>query len=87
MRNYALVKGAYGHLSQANKNILPTTSIYSVNYLPINEFKSNMPYAELGYGIENLFRFVTLGMVHRLTYLNNTNVRKWGLNLGLVFNF
>ena len=46
-----------------------------------------MPYAEVGYGIENLFRFVTLGMVHRLTYLNNTDVRKWGINLGLVFNF
>ena len=87
LRNYALIKGAYGHLSEANKNILPSTNTYGVNYLPINEFKSNMPYAEVGYGIENLFRFVTLGMVHRLTYLNNTDVRKWGINLGLVFNF
>ena len=87
LRNYALVKGAYGHLSEANKNILPASNGYGVNYLPINEFKNNMPYAEVGYGIENLFRFVTLGMVHRLTYLNNTNLRKWGVNVGLVFNF
>jgi hypothetical protein len=87
LRNYALIKGAYGKLSEANKNIQPTTNIYGVNYLPINEFKNNIPYAEVGYGVENLFRFVTLGMVHRLTYLNNTDVRKWGINLGLVFKF
>jgi hypothetical protein len=67
--------------------MLPTTNTYGVNYLPINEFKSNIPYAEVGYGVENLFRFVTLGMVHRLTYLNNPDVRKWGINLGLVFKF
>jgi hypothetical protein len=87
LRNYAVIKGAYGIINEANKNMLPTTNTYGVNYLPINEFKSNIPYAEVGYGVENLFRFVTLGMVHRLTYLNNPDVRKWGINLGLVFKF
>lgn len=84
LRNYAVVKAAYGNLSASNKSLLPPEQL---GYLPINEFKNYTPYLEAGYGIENLFRFVTLGAVHRLTYLNNTRVRKWGINVGLVFNF
>jgi len=86
LRNYALIKGAYGHLTNENKALIPQRNIGGKELLPIYEFK-NEPYLEVGYGIENIFRFVTLGAVHRLTYLNNKDVRSWGINVGLLFQF
>lgn len=83
LRNYALVKATYGNLSKTNRDIM----LYNKPYLPVNGFSQNIPYVEAGYGVENIFRFVTLGLVHRLTYLNKKNVRHWGVNLGLVFKF
>ncbi len=86
LRNYALVKGAYGTLTDENKNVKTAFDLNGRSVLPVYEFK-NEPYLEVGYGIENLFRFVTLGAVHRLTYLNNVNVRRWGINVGFIFQF
>ena len=45
-------------------------------------FKKNEPYVELGYGVENIFRFLRVDFVHRLTYLENTTnvkARKFGI--------
>ncbi len=86
-RNYANIKAAYGHLSRANENAIPPKEATNPPVMPINEFRNDKPYVEVGYGIENIFRFVTVGMVHRLTYLHNPHVRKWGVNVGLVFKF
>ena len=86
LRNYGLVKGAYGSVSQANKDLFSPIDAQGRAFSPVYEFK-NEPYIEVGYGIENLFRFMTLGAVHRLNYLNNTNARKFGINIGIIFQF
>lgn len=39
----------------------------------------NKPYLELGYGVENIFRFLRVDFVHRLTYLENDRARKFGV--------
>jgi hypothetical protein len=88
LRNFAVIKVAYGHLTDANKQLLPKsgTDLRGFALSPVHEFK-NEPYVEAAYGFENIFRLLSLSMVHRLTYLDNPNVRKWGINLGLKFNF
>jgi hypothetical protein len=86
LRNFAFVKGAYGHLKDENKEILPAMDEQGDPLSVVYEFK-NEPYAEIGYGFENIFRFMTISAVHRLTYLDNQNVRKWGINVGVLFNF
>jgi hypothetical protein len=57
----------------------------------VNSFSGNIPYLEVGYGFENIFRFISINMVHRLTYLdqqpNQAKPRTWGINLGLKFQF
>ena len=85
-RNYAVVKAAYGHLTNQNKGLYPATNLEGKLLSPVYEFK-NEPYLEVGYGVENILRVITLGVVHRLTYRNNINVRKWGVNVGFVFQF
>jgi hypothetical protein len=33
----------------------------------------------LGYGVENIFKFFRVDFVHRLTYLNNPDARRFGV--------
>lgn len=83
LRNYATAKVAYGNISNSNKKFHPQTLV-NINSLSFN----GQPYAEVGYGIENIFRIVSVGMVHRLTHLSHsTNVRPWGVNVGFLFQF
>jgi hypothetical protein len=39
----------------------------------IGSFEKTKPYVELGYGVENIFKFLRIDFVHRLTYLDNIN--------------
>ena len=47
----------------------------------------NKPYVEVGYGVENIFRFLRVDFVHRLTYLDNPNVRNFGVLFTAQFQF
>lgn len=45
----------------------------------------NRPYAEIGYGIENIFRFARIDFMHRLTYLERENARPFFVKVGAQF--
>ena len=51
--------------------------------LPFPVGNSNLtldrPYVELGYGVENIFKFLRVDFVHRLSYLENDRARKFGV--------
>lgn len=86
LRNFAFLKSCYGHLSDANRARIPGQNHAG---LPLSKVYAygNVPYAEIGAGFENIFRFIQLGYVKRLTYLNNVNVRTWGITLGIAITF
>jgi hypothetical protein len=86
LRNFALVKAAYGSLRQQNIDLFSPVDEQGRLFSPVNQFK-NEPYVEVGYGVENILRFATIGVMHRLTYRDNVDVRKWGINVGLAFQF
>ncbi|MFN9583225.1 MAG: hypothetical protein ACK566_11270, partial [Bacteroidota bacterium] len=88
LRNFAVIKAAYGHLTDADKALLPESNVNRSGRTlsPVNDFK-NEPYLEIGYGFENILRLFSLSSIHRLTYLNNENVRRWGINVGLKVDF
>jgi hypothetical protein len=88
LRNFAVVKAAYGHLTAADKALLPksNTDRSGRTLSPVREFK-NEPYVEVGYGFENILRLFSISAIHRLTYLDNPDVRKWGINVGLKVDF
>jgi hypothetical protein len=91
-RNFAFVKAAYGNLNSSNYNLtnVPKTPDGQITN-KINSFKDKIPYVEVGYGFENIFRIISINMVHRLTYLdqqpNQEKLRAWGINIGLRFQF
>jgi hypothetical protein len=55
------------------------SSFYSISY--------NKPYAELSYGIENIFKFIRVDLVHRLTYLDHPDARRFAVKISGVFRF
>ena len=50
--------------------------------LPFSTFKKGIPYVEVGYGIENIFKVFRISAFHRLTYANLPNSNDFGLKFG-----
>ena len=85
-RSFINAKGVYGTMSDQNKQLMPLDNNAITNP---NFFVKRKPYIELGYGIENIFRFVRVDFIHRLTYLDNThpNARPFGIKFNAVLRF
>ncbi|MES2558537.1 MAG: DUF5686 family protein [Bacteroidota bacterium] len=86
LRNFGAIKMAYGHITDQNKLILPATNSEGRALSPVYQYR-NEPYTEVAYGFENIFKFISISSVHRLTYLSNKDARKWGLNVGISIVF
>ncbi|CAN5910498.1 DUF5686 and carboxypeptidase-like regulatory domain-containing protein [soil metagenome] len=72
----------YGNLSPANLRLISPTG---TDGNPQASFKGlgPAPYVEVGYGIENIFRFLRVDAFHRLTYLDDPAVKKFGLRFSV----
>lgn len=60
------------------------------NGVPVQEFGSlreGEPFVEVGYGIENIFKFIRIDAFHRLTYLDKPEVSKFALKIGFQIKF
>jgi hypothetical protein len=60
----------YGGLSDQNRDLISETDLSGETTLPVGNLQSNRPYVELGYGVENIFKFLRIDFVHRLSYLD-----------------
>ena len=45
----------------------------------------SMPYVEVGYGVENIFKFIRVDFIHRLTYRNTPGTSDFGIKIGAQF--
>jgi len=77
-RVLATGKMLVGGMRMENQNLV---SEFTINGEPTirTTYFSNKPYIEVGYGIENIFKFLRIDFVHRLSYVNNPNVRTFGI--------
>ncbi|MDX5437162.1 MAG: DUF5686 family protein, partial [Pontibacter sp.] len=73
----------YGNLSKQNQDLMPAVTPSGATQ---ETFKAlgNKPYAEVGYGIENIFKVLRVDAFHRLTYLDE-GARKFGLKFSVQF--
>lgn len=72
----------FGGLRQSNRALISDMTSENVPTLMPGYFKDGKPYVEVGYGVENIFRFLRIDFVHRLTYLDKTvnpDVRAYGI--------
>jgi len=71
-----------GGMRQENENMIAEKYPYLNSGTPTlkaGSFQKDKPYVELGYGVENIFRFLRVDFVHRMTYLNNPDARSFGI--------
>ena len=73
----------YGGMSSENRSILINDPDAKV---PVSYLEYNKPYVELGYGIENIFRFFRVDFIHRLhENSQDPNPRKFGVFFSFQF--
>ena len=77
-RTFTTGKFLVGTLTDKNYDITPER-----NETDFRNFSSldKKPYIELGYGISNIFKFIRVEAIHRLTYLDKPDVRKFGVKV------
>lgn len=76
----------YGQMSDKNANLTLNPTDVSGNELSQFTKLDHRPYIELGYGVENIFRVLTVQAFHRITYLDQPDVNKFGLKFNIEFN-
>lgn len=67
-----------GGMRGSNRALVATLTPSGDDALRVGFFRDK-PYVEVGYGVENIFRFFRVDFVHRLTYLDNPDARKFGV--------
>ncbi|PWJ44937.1 DUF5686 and carboxypeptidase-like regulatory domain-containing protein [Sediminitomix flava] len=74
----------YGDLSDKNLAVTQPTDSLGNQYETVNPL-GDTPYAEVSYGVENIFRFIRVDFIHRLTYLDNPDVNNFGIKISAWF--
>lgn len=73
----------YGAISDRNVNMAQYETDENENtVLPFRKL-DHRPYVELGYGVENIFKIFSVEAFHRLTYLENDDVSRFGLKFSV----
>jgi len=89
-RELLTFKALYGGLSKTNNPAYhPDLFQFPTDNLgvPLTYTLEKMPYMEAGVGVSNIFRFLRIEYVQRLTYLNHPDISKSGIRLGFKFDF
>jgi len=83
-RFLAVANVLYGDVRAENQAIIPETDASGNPVLGFNGL-DDIPYAEVGYGVENILKFLRITAVHRLTYLDNPRAQKFSLKFSAQF--
>ncbi|MBY0432557.1 MAG: carboxypeptidase-like regulatory domain-containing protein, partial [Cyclobacteriaceae bacterium] len=75
-----------GGLRQENRNLISKFTSDGEPTVRAGYF-TGKPYVELGYGVENIFRFFRVDFIHRLSYLDNPDARAFGVLFTAQFQF
>ena len=88
-REYVAFKGMWGHLTDKNNPYLPQNANDTELYkFPVDtRVMTRDPYMEFVFGVHNIFKFLEVDYVRRLTYTNAPGISKNGIRFGfnLVF--
>ncbi len=73
-----------GEVNQRNIDLIPK-SLNGNSPAGFTSLSRGRPYAEVGYGVENILHLVRIDFIHRLTYLSNPGARNFGVKVSLQF--
>lgn len=76
----------YGGMSQKNRDIIAPEVNSDGETETVGFLSSKKPYMELGYGVENIFKFFRVDFIHRVSYTKDVpDVRKFGVFFSMQF--
>jgi hypothetical protein len=75
-----------GSVSNANRNIIPAFDGQGNPIPGFNGLAPNVPYSEVGYGVSNIFRFLRVHALHRLTYLDRPDIERFSIKVSVSFD-
>ncbi|MCX6351336.1 MAG: DUF5686 family protein [Bacteroidetes bacterium] len=90
LREVVGAKTAWVGLTEANKRIIPPFDNNGKPILQPPNSNPNIPYVEVFYGVENLFNFIRIDAIHRLTYIDPPNdkfYQRFAIKASLYFAF
>jgi hypothetical protein len=68
-----------GGMRQSNRDLISSLSPDGAETLRAGSFTNGKPYVELGYGVENIFKIFRVDFIHRMSYLDNADAKKFGV--------
>ena len=71
----------FGSVRDANIANAPTVDPEGNPFETFGRLDPAKPYVELGYGIENIFKFFRVDFFHRMTYLDNPGAKPFGVKI------
>jgi hypothetical protein len=74
-----------GGMRDANWEMISALDPEGEETLAAGRLRPGKPYMEVGYGVENIFKCLRVDFVHRLTYLDNPNAKKFGVLFSVQF--
>lgn len=77
----------FGSVSEANLSRVP---VMDPDGFPLQTFGSldpATPFLELGYGVENIFKFFRVDFFHRMTYLDDPSVKPFAVKVSAQIIF
>lgn len=86
-REYLSIKGMWGHLTHKNNPTSHPSDPTLFQFPECSHIMTNKPYWEMTVGVHNIFKFLAVNYVRRLTYQDNQNVDKWGLRFAFIMSF
>ena len=78
-REVATLKAAYGSYKEESLDIMVDKTAFST--------LSAKPYAEVGFGVENIIKILRFDFIYRLSYLDNPDIAKFGIRGSLQLSF
>lgn len=81
LREFVGFDAVKGSIAARNHDYIPG-AYRSFNGRPDYQGLGSIPYVEVKYGVENIFKFLRVDLIHRLTYKDvNYNIHKFGVKL------
>ncbi|MEZ4972394.1 MAG: DUF5686 family protein [Cyclobacteriaceae bacterium] len=68
-----------GGMRQSNRDLISLLTPTGETASQVGYFNDGKPYMEVGYGIENIFKIFRVDFIHRLSYLDKPDARKFGV--------
>ncbi|HEY0656782.1 MAG TPA: DUF5686 family protein [Chryseosolibacter sp.] len=79
----------FGGMSQMNRNLIApiVDEATGLPIMPVGFLSYGRPYIEMGYGVENIFKFVRVDFIHRLSYLEQVPDQRKPRPFGVFVSF